>query len=273
VLLRLLRDIFSRAPAAAPPGDEADCNRAMVALSEAGREDEALAVYDAAVAGGLQRCDPEFDAAYRRGLAATGTPPYPLRRRARFYQLARLLDEALGLDGEIAECGCFRGLSSHLLLSRMRGAAPGFSGRGYHVFDSFEGLSEPSPEDIVTGDDAQAERLRRMCRRGWFAAGLPQVREALAAFPDVEFHPGWIPQSFAGLPERRYRFVHLDLDLHDPTLAGLEYFHPRLVPGGIIVCDDFEWPGERRAIERFCAQRGARFDTTPHGQAVLRGAR
>ncbi len=272
MLLRLLKNIFGRRPTAAPPGDEAACNRMMLALSEQGRDSEALAIYDAAVAGGLQPCDPEFDAAYRRGLVATGTAPYPLRRRARFHRLAQLLGEVLALEGDVAECGCYRGLSSHLLLSRLQQAERGFAGRGYHVFDSFEGLSEPGPEDRITGDDAQADRLRRMCRRGWFAAALPLVREGLAAFADVEYHPGWIPQSFAGLPERRYRFVHLDLDLHDPTLAALEYFYPRVVPGGIVVCDDFDWPGERKAIEQFCARHGARFDATPQGQAVLRRA-
>jgi predicted O-methyltransferase YrrM len=96
------------------------------------------------------------------------------------------------------------------------------------------------------------------------------VRRGLAAFPAVEFHPGWIPQSFAGLREMTYRFVHLDLDLHDPTLAALEYFYPRMVKGGILVCDDYSWPGARKAIEDFCARHRVAFEATPHGQAVLR---
>jgi len=111
-----------------------------------------------------------------------------------------------------------------------------------------------------------------MCRRGWFAAPLEIVRQGLAEFPDVHYHPGWIPSSFAGMPERRYRFVHLDLDLHDPTLAALEYFYPRLVPGAVVVCDDYQWPGERKAIQDFCARQGISFATTPTGQAVLRHA-
>jgi hypothetical protein len=109
-----------------------------------------------------------------------------------------------------------------------------------------------------------------MLRRGWFATPLDAVRRALADFPGVAWHPGWIPQSFTGLPERRYRFVHLDLDLHDPTLGGLEYFFPRLAPGAILVCDDYDWPGERKAVEDFCARQGVRFQVTPHGQAVIR---
>ena len=58
--------------------------------------------------------------------------------------------------------------------------------------------------------------------------------------------------------------------VYDPTLGALEYFFPRLVPGAIVVCDDFGWPGERKAIENFCARHGCSFETTVHLQAVLR---
>ena len=271
--MRVLREIFGRRPPAGLPQDEAGFERLMQGLIESGRDAQALAIYDAAIAAGIRPADADFDRAYRCALETTGTPPYPLRRRSRFQELCRLLGEVLALEGDIAECGCFRGLSSHLLLARLRRAQPRYAGRGYHVFDSFEGLSEPGTADAVTGDSPAEERVRRMCRRGWFAAPLEVVRQSLADFPEVAFHPGWIPASFEGLPERRYRFVHLDLDLHDPTLGALEYFFPRLAPGAIMVCDDYGWPGERKAIEGFCARQGLPFETTPHGQAVLRRAR
>ncbi|MFN0164646.1 MAG: TylF/MycF/NovP-related O-methyltransferase, partial [Burkholderiales bacterium] len=134
-------------------------------------------------------------------------------------------------------------------------------------------LSEPGPEDRLVGDEPPALRVHLAARRGWFAVPLEVVRQGLAEFPGVSYHPGWIPASLASLPERRYRFVHLDLDLHDPTLGALEYFFPRLVPGALLVCDDFNWPGERKAIEDFCARQGIAFETTPHNQAVLRRSR
>jgi hypothetical protein len=233
-------------------------------------QDLALAVYDAAVASGLFPCDSQFDAAYRRALVATENRPYPLRRRLRFHNLYALLGTVLHLEGTIAECGCFRGMSSYLMLDRQKTAQPGFTGDGYHIFDSFEGLSEPGPDDIVARENPKAARLSQMCQPGAFAASLETVQRGLAAFPAVEFHPGWIPQSFAGLREMTYRFVHLDLDLHDPTLAALEYFYPRMVKGGVLVCDDYSWPGARKAIEDFCARYRVAFEATPHGQAVLR---
>jgi hypothetical protein len=265
-----MREIFGGGTQPALPRDEPGCDKLMEDLWRRRNQDLALAVYDAAVASGLFPCEGQFDAAYRRALAATGNRPYPLRRRLRFHSLYTLLGTVLHLGGTVAECGCFRGLSSHLMLDRLKLAEPGFTGHGYCIFDSFEGLSEPSADDAITMDHPTAARLNQMCQAGAFAASLETVRRGLAGFPAVEFHPGWIPQSLAGLPELPYRFVHLDLDLHDPTLAALEYFHPRLVKGGIVVCDDYNWPGARKAIEGFCARHGVAFETTPHGQAVLR---
>src|SRR4029079_12274006 len=111
-----------------------------------------LAVYDAAIAAGIRPCDADFDPAYPAGPQSPRTPAYPLRRRSLFHELCRLLEETLALEGDIAECGCFRGLSSHLMLARLKRAHPAFTGGGYHVFDSFEGLSDPSAADAVSGD-------------------------------------------------------------------------------------------------------------------------
>ncbi len=253
------------------PRDERACDRLLKDLVNLDKFQEALAVYDTVVAAGIRPCEPQFDTGYRQALEATGTGPYPLHRRSRFHQLYRLLDDILPLNGDIAECGCFRGLSSHLILSRVRRADPGYIGAGYHIFDSFEGLSEPRPEDRGGVDeDPYLSPMFQLAQRGWFAASLDLVRQGLAEYPGVSYHPGWIPASFAGLPEQRYRFVHLDLDLHDPTLGALEYFYPRLVPGAVIVCDDYQWPGERKAIHDFCARQGISFEATPTGQAVLR---
>ncbi len=95
---------------------------------------------------------------------------------------------------------------------------------------------------------------------------------ALAPFPGVSFHKGWIPAVFADLPETRWSFVHVDVDLYEPTYATLEYFYPRLVEGGVILCDDYGsaiFPGAQRAWHRFCDERDVRFVMLDTGQSVI----
>ena len=201
----------------------------------------------------------EFDELYHRGLAVTQTPDSP-RRRRRFFQLAALVEQCASLEGDLAECGCWRGLSSYLICSTLKRRDASMSGRGYHVLDSFQGLSQPSPADGGVGVAGQ------------FSAKLEEVRRNLAGFPDISFHPGWLPASLAGLPERRYRFVHVDVDLFEPTDGAIRYFVPRLVSGGVLVCDDYNWPGARKAIDDYSRETGIPFSTTDASQAVIRAA-
>jgi O-methyltransferase len=215
------------------------------------------------------RCDPAYDQAYYDALVATQTSPTPLKRRLRFYSLVQLLREALPLEGVVAECGCYRGLSSYLLCTTLKSANAGFDGRGYRIFDSFQGLSARQPEDTIEDTAPDADILKRL-GTGHFAVSVKEVKAGLAAFPRIEFFPGWIPDAFPDEPGARYRFVHLDVDLYQPTRDSLDYFYPRLAPGGILVCDDYNWPGARKAIEDFCARMRIALETTPHMQAVLR---
>lgn len=213
--------------------------------------------------------DPGFDALYLGGLFATRTAPLPLRRRDRFWHLLKRLESALSLPGLVAECGCFQGLSSYLLCSRLRMHDAAFDGRGFEIYDSFKGLSMPQREDMEFENSAEAERISANISPGKYAASLDYVKRALSAFPGIAYFPGWIPESF--LPDRTdlYRFVHVDVDLYQPTKDSLEYFWPRLVPGGVIMCDDYNWPGAKRALEQFCGANHIPFEITPVHQAYL----
>lgn len=213
--------------------------------------------------------DPLFDRIYMAGMLATGTRPITLRRRDRLFALTQLFRETLPLQGLAAECGCFRGLSSHVLCSLLKSVDSRFDGKGYRIFDSFAGLSEPQPEDAVEGNDLAAKRLRKMTHSGAFAASLEMVQSNLGEFPGIEYFPGWIPQAFPDETAARYRFVHVDVDIYQPTRDCFEYFYPRLVPGGIIVSDDYGWPGAQKAIEEFCVRQGVELRTTAHAQAYI----
>ena len=216
--------------------------------------------------------DPGILERYKRALIATGTSPLPLNRYLRHQNLIRVFALTAEISGDVVECGCARGLSSMELCLEIGRTRPDWRGKGFHIFDSFAGLSEPEAKDLdVTGIDAgEAQRILSMMHRGNMACSLAQVREAFREpYPDVAFHPGWIPDSFTGLPEQRYRFVHVDVDLYQPTLAALAYFFPRLQPGGVIATDDYNWPGGRQAVDEFCAANALRRQVTSTNQAYV----
>ncbi len=267
-LLQSLVDELARNPAAA-----AERGVAMEMLLELyfaqGRDGRLSKVFRRYVADYCEEQDERFDDAYLAGVFATRTGPLPLRRRNRFLNLLRLFERTLELDGLVVECGCFKGLSSYLMCSRLRQHDPAFNGRGYQIFDSFQGLSEPQPEDALAGAGSGAPQPVDV-KAGRYAARLEDVKRALAPFPGIEYFPGWIPDAFAKAGGASCRFVHVDVDLYRPTKDSLEHFWPRLVPGALMVCDDYNWPGGKRAVDEFCSARQITPELTPTNQAVMR---
>ncbi len=204
-----------------------------------------------------------FHDIYDQGLLRTLTPPTE-RRRARFKSLVDHFLSVAHLEGEIAECGMFRGLSAFVLCSHLKRRDPTYAGADFHGFDSFEGLSDPTAED-----EPDAEDKPPALRSGAFACSEGEVRENLADFAALKTYSGWIPDRFAEVANIRFRFVSIDVDLYQPSKASLEFFFPRMVPGGVIICDDYNWPGQARAVREFAEQHGIQFSVTETDQAVL----
>ncbi len=203
--------------------------------------------------------EPEFSRLFAAGGEVFGNAP-----KARYYVLKELLLSIGRLDHDTAEIGVYRGFSSHVIrYYSNQVATPGVR---HHLFDSFQGLSEPAAEDA-------APPGIRPWRKGDMAAGLELVQRNLSEHDGLVFHPGWIPSCFAGADDLRFSFVHIDVDLYEPTLASLDYVLPRLVPGGLVVFDDYGFvscPGARRAVDEAVARRGLRVVRLTSGQAFLR---
>src|SRR5262249_46129363 len=146
------------------------------------------------------------------------------------HALVRSLDWA---TGDLVECGTYNGSTAYFMALANKEAG---KTRPLHLFDSFEGLSPPLPID---GPYWQA---------GGLASPEELARENLSGFGNVHIRKGWIPSRFAEVADRQCSFVHIDVDLYQPTRDSVQFFYPRLQPGGMLVCDDFGFttcPGAR----------------------------
>lgn len=158
----------------------------------------------------------------------------------RRWMLGQLLRLTVDVPGDTAECGVYLGASSYLICKFNSGLAG--AERQHFMFDSFEGLSAPDPED------------GGYWRKGDLAVSLDKVAANLSGFSNTAFLKGWIPERFPEVADRRFSFVHIDVDLYEPTLESLRFFYPRMNPGGIILCDDYGFttcPGATRAMDEY----------------------
>jgi O-methyltransferase len=160
----------------------------------------------------------------------------------RKYNLDQLFQLVLNIGGDVAECGVYKGGSTFFLARHI--AERGLNKR-LCLFDAFEGLSAPTKLD------------GGYWRQGALASTVDDVQRALdplGPLQCVEFFRGWIPDRFTEVSDRHFCFVHIDVDLYQPTLDSIIFFYPRLEPGGIIVLDDYGFescPGVTAAIDWF----------------------
>lgn len=219
--------------------------------------------------------DSSFVDLYREAMACTGTVVTPfnvLQRYETRRQLCQYLFATLDVPGLRAECGVYRGATALLLCHAWRSREPAFDGTGMVLIDSFSGTSDSVEQDLIPVRDADGGT--RM--QAFFPAGKTDTSAALvrgffaAEFPGVAVHAGWIPAVFSSLPESPWAYVHLDVTLFEPTLAALEYFYPRLSPGGVILCDGSIFcPGAERAVRQYCERNALGYAILGHREYVL----
>jgi O-methyltransferase len=185
--------------------------------------------------------------------------PTSLLTMDRRYVLATLLEQAAGtVSGDVVECGVYRGGTATLAACVLRDL---HSSKTLHLFDTFAGIPEKT-----AGKDVHAV--------GDFSdTSVEAVRARLSGFSDVAFHPGFIPDTFAEMPQDiQFCFAHIDVDQHETTRAATQYIYPRLQPGGIIVYDDYGFascPGVRQAVDEEFSGRPEVPFVLASGQCVI----
>lgn len=195
----------------------------------------------------------------RRRVAEIGITGIPDDRCFTLYKAAKA---AASLPGELAECGCRRGKSTHYIL-----AATGVeTGKTIHIFDSFEGLSEPDQNDHLISGDAAWEPGELATDQDMLVNNLKIYNHMLS------IHKGWIPDRFVDIKDKVFSLVHIDVDLYQPTLDSLKFFYDKMTPGGIIICDDYGsvlCPGAKKAFDEFFSDKPELLLELPSAQAIV----
>lgn len=171
----------------------------------------------------------------------------------------QLLRRVIYLEGDVAECGVFRGRT----LLRMAMFVDAVTDRKtVHGFDSFHGF----PPTAVGAGDLGPGRTFEKVRKRFQHPGPARDRIERAAWHlnlNVQLHAGYFEETLPRLLEqsRRFCFVHLDCDLYESYRTCLNHLYDALVPGGIMLFDEYAcpvWPGATEAVDEFlqhCPER------------------
>ena len=168
-----------------------------------------------------------------------------------------------GIEGDIVECGVWSGGCVGLMA--LAHNESGKIRREFHLFDSFEGLHQPSLKDTDFLDEPLLSNgTAELKATGACVGGSREFVEdflvnRLNLNPQtLRFHVGWfrdtIPIAAPGID--KIALLRLDGDLYESTKQALEGLYEQVQPGGYVIIDDFGFAGCRQALVEYFAVHG-----------------
>lgn len=169
------------------------------------------------------------------------------------------------LPGVIVECGVANGAQVGIMAKALNNPS-----RAFHLFDSFEGIPMAGPKDAdqpgigAFQHDPNVPEEDRLVSSGVSVASVEKVRANLSAWGSpgtFQYHKGWFQHTLPALMDfPPIALLRLDGDLYESTMVCLEHLYPKVVPGGIIIIDDYGLIGCRKAVHEYMDAHGIEAD-------------
>lgn len=214
---------------------------------------------------------PRFQAAYQRGMASghtirrtsEGTTDLDLHIEWRVAIACWAGWHAARLPGDFVECGTYTGILSLAVCEYIDFNA---TGKSFYLFDTFEGI----PSDQISESEGRDQKLTM--NEHWYPDFYETTLRNFVPFPRAQLIRGRVPETLSAVEIERVCYLSIDMNIAYPERAALEFFWPKLVAGGIVVFDDYAFPGhaaQKQTADEFAAIQGVEIFTLPTGQGLL----
>jgi O-methyltransferase len=168
--------------------------------------------------------------------------------------------QAARLPGDFIECGVNRG---GLALTTMRYTSFEMLSKRYFLLDTFNGLDS----NYVISGETSTDKMA-----GAYTECYDDVCKTFADSPHVVIVRGSVPDTLPMVDTEQVAYLSLDMNCVQPEVAAADYFWPKLVPGAIMLLDDYGWPGheaQREGFDEFAGRREITILSLPTGQGVI----
>lgn len=204
--------------------------------------------------------DPALKWDYENGFYLTS----PVQRIAKLCAHFELYKSISGLPGAVIECGVYKGASLVRWASFRDMLETPWSRPvvGFDAFGAFPRNDKHSPQDLDFikgfeqdgGDGLSASQLERYLT----VKGLSNV--SLIPGDIIQTLPRYLDSN----PQTKVALLHIDVDVYAPSKVILEQLYDRIVPGGLLVLDDYSTvEGETRAVDEFFHGKDVRIEKLP----------
>lgn len=172
------------------------------------------------------------------------------------------------LAGDFVECGVNRGFLSSAIMEFLDWDS---LNRTFYLLDTFEGvdLRFCSDEDIKGG---AAKKNEAALQSGFYVQGVESVKANFSQWKNLRIIQGSIPETLSQVDTQSIAYLHVDMNCSPPEVAAMEFFWDRLLPGAVVLLDDYAYRGhqpQKHAMDAFAHQRRVMIASLPTGQGLL----
>lgn len=196
--------------------------------------------------------EPEFWDLYEQ------SAPYSLTSVERMYALfsaVRYIVENK-IPGDFCECGVWKGGSSMLIANALVYFKD--SSRKIYLYDTFEGMSEPSVKDYDLNGIHASKLLvgDRENNKFWAYSPLDEVRENMTktSYPkeNIIYIKGKVEDTIPSTIPLKISLLRLDTDWYESTMHEMTYLYPILSKEGVLIIDDYgHFKGCKEAVDEY----------------------
>ncbi len=170
-------------------------------------------------------------------------------------------DQVKALPGDFIEFGVNKGGLAQTIIDYLK-----FDelGKNYYLLDTYKGL-----DDTLIND---AERSVGRDQITYYPDCYQEVVARFGRYPFAKIIRGSVPSTLGQVSASKLCFVSMDMNCAAPEIAALEFCWPKLVPGGVIVLDDygFRTHETQQYVHRdFARQRHVPLLELPTGQGLI----
>jgi O-methyltransferase len=192
---------------------------------------------------------------------------YTMTPKERIYSLYCACRHVLETDipGDFVECGVWRGGSSIAAALTFERIAGRSHGRRFFLYDTFEGMANPTDKDIDQYGIHANTYLEKYSDNGkWAYCNIDDVRANFAAAgvhnTELVFVKGCVEDTIPGQSPQSISVLRLDTDWYQSTLHELKHLWPKLSELGFCILDDYGyWRGSQLAVDEYFAREGLVF--------------
>jgi O-methyltransferase len=162
------------------------------------------------------------------------------------------------IPGDFVECGVWRGGSMMVIALTL--IELGITDRNLYLYDTYQGMSEPSVEDISHDNITAEEQLSKVAKSKeyniWCYSTLDEVKNNLKKtnYQEARIHyiKGKVEETIPGVLPGKIALLRLDTDWYESTYHELVHLYPLLVAQGILIIDDYgHWKGSKTATDKY----------------------